>query len=262
MTTIKKKLTAFIYLLLYGSLLVSCTKSYDSRLSETLGNDKSSNVQYFISTVGALRNYVYVDNKPMNGAALTTNTLFPSIGYGFSVPTGMRSFLLRDTLTATTQPQLSFAQNMEIGKSYMLVAYDTITSIKQKTVETPVIIPSDTSARIRFANFVYNPGVIPAVDIYSKNRQQNVFTNVQVTDVTSFIPYESGKADTFYIRPTGTTTNLQNYVTTPAPGAWTDISLIFTPTIRRGYTIIFRGGYRATTSTNATVRGLSVIANY
>lgn len=249
-------------LFITGFILVSCTKNYDSRLVATYGNANSSNVQLYISTVGATRNYVYVDTKPVNGSALTTGTLFPAAGFGFSVPTGMRSFLIRDTLTATTQPQLLFAQNMEIGKNYTVFAYDTITSIKQKTVETPIVVPTDTTARIRFANFVYNPGVIPAVDIYSKKRQQNIFTNVQVTDVTSFIPYASGVTDTLYIRPTGTSTNLQNYVTTPSPGAWTDISLIFTPTIRRSYTIIFKGGYRATTSTNATLRGLTVIANY
>lgn len=249
-------------LLVAGAVLVSCTKTFDSRLEAVYGNENSSNAQLYIAAVGASRNYIYVDNKPVNGASLISNSLFPSVGFGFRVPTGMRNFLLRDTLTATTQAQLSFAQNMQIGKSYTIFAYDTTVSIKQKTVETPIVVPADTTARLRFANFVYNPGVIPAVDIYSKNRGQNIFTNVSVTDVTNFIPYESNRADTFYIRPTGTSTNLQNLVPTPAPGAWTDISLILTPTPKRSYTLVFRGGYRATTSTNATVRGLSVFANY
>ncbi len=252
-------------LLIVGVMLVSCTKSFDSKVASQYGLANSSNVQLFLATVGATRNYVYVNSNPVNGAALTAGSVFPATGYGFSVPTGLASFLVRDTLTATTQTQLSFAENMQVGKNYTVFVYDTTTAVKQKTVETSIVIPEDTTSRLRFANFVYNPGIIPAVDIYSKNKAQNIFTNVQVTDITSFIPYQSNKADTFYIRSTGTTTNLQNY-TPPTPpatvGTWSDIYLILTPTMKRSYTLIFRGGFRAVTTTNSTVRGLSVFANY
>jgi hypothetical protein len=230
-------------LVLTGIALVSCTKSFDSRLTLTYGNANSSNVQFFVATVGAARNYIYVDSKPINGSALTAGSLFPATGFGFSVPTGMRSFLIRDTLTATTQPQLSFAQNMEIGKSYTVFSYDTVNAVKQKTVETPIIIPADTTCRLRFANFIYNPNAITGVDVFSYNRNTNLFTNVNVTDVTSFIPYPSGIVDTFYIRPTGnTTTNLVKFTVSPL-------------TLRRGYTFVYRGSDRGTKAT-------SLFANY
>jgi hypothetical protein len=262
MKTILKYTAGLTGVLLSGMLLVSCTKTFDSKVSATYNNGNSSNVQLYVATVGATRNYLYVDYKPVNGALLTFGSLFPGTGFGFNVPTGMRSFLLRDTLTTSTQPQLSFAQNMEIGKSYTVFAYDTITTVAQKTVETPIVIPSDSSARIRFANFVYNPGMLTGFDLYSKKRQQNIFTNLLVTDVSSFIPYASNSTDTFYIRPTGTTTNLQNFNPSPAPGSWNDISVVLTPTPKRSYTIVFRGGYRATTTTNTTVRNLTAFANY
>lgn len=232
-------------LLMTGIALVSCSKSFDSRLVSTYGNQSSSNVQLFIATVGASRNYLVVDNKPVNGAALVSGSLFPSVGFGFSVPTGMRSFLLRDTLTATTQTPISFAQNMEIGKSYTIFSYDTITAAKQKTVETPIVIPGDTTSRLRFANFIYNPNAIPAVDVFSFNRNTNLFTNVNVTDVTSFVPYPSALlTDTLYIRPAGnTTTNLVKYVLT---GGLTQ---------KRSYTLVYRGSDRGT-------RLATLIANY
>ncbi len=139
--------------------------------------------------------------------------------------------------------------------------YDTITSPKQKTVATNIEVPTDTTARIRFAHFPYSPTEIPAVDIFSVKRNANIFTNVALTEVTGFVPIASGVTDTFYIRPTGSGTNLQNFNPSPAPGAWTNIQAVLTPTIKRGYTLIFRGGYRATTTTNATVRSLSVFVN-
>lgn len=216
--------------------LVSCTKSYDSRLEATYGNNASSNVQLFIATVGASRNYLVVDNKPVNGAALVSGSIFPSAGFGFSVPTGMRSFLLRDTLTATTQTPVSFAQVMEIGKSYNIFAYDTITAVKQKTVETPIVVPADTTCRLRFANFIYNPNIIPAVDVFSFNRNTNLFTNVNVTDVTAFVPYPSALlTDTLYIRPTGNTTT--NLLKIPITGGLTQ---------KRSYTLVYRGSDRGT----------------
>jgi hypothetical protein len=245
MKSMNKLIIGATGLLMTGLALVSCTKSFDSRLSATYGNNNSSNVQLFIATVGASRNYLSVDNKPVNGAALVSGSIFPSSGYGFSVATGMRTFLLRDTLTATTQSQLTFAQNLEIGKSYTVFAYDTITSVKQKTVVTPIVIPADTSCRLRFANFIYNPNDIPAVDVFSFNRNTNLFTNVSVTDVTSFVAYPSALlVDTLYVRPTGnTTTNL--YKLTISGGL----------TQKRSYTLVYRGSDRGT-------RTSSLFANY
>ncbi len=247
MKSVKKYVAGFAGLVLTGMALVSCQKTFDEKISQQLNFNSSSIVQVYNGTLNATRNYVYVDSKPVNGAAIAYGAVFPATGYGFSVPIGLKAFLIRDTLTATTQTQMSFAQNMQGGKNYTIFMFDTITAAKQKTVETPIVIPGDTTARVRFANFVYSRNIIPAVDVFSKKRNQNVFTNVNVTDVTSFIPYASDLTDTLSLRATGTTTEI--------------VALNgFTPRAKRSYTVIFRGRYENTTGTVA--RTVSTFANY
>lgn len=248
-------------LLFSGSVMVSCTKSFDEKQQQQRDFTNSSIMQVYVATVNANRNFIWVDANRINGASLTSGSVFPTTGYGFNVAGGLRNFLVRDTLTTSTQVPYSFAENLQAGKTYTLFIYDTITSPKQKTVLTNIEVPTDTTARIRFAHFAYSPTEVPAVDIFSVKRNANIFTNVALTEVTGFIPIASGVTDTFYIRPTGTGTNLQNYTTSPAPASWRDIQAVLTPTIKRSYTLIFRGGYRATTSTNPTVRNLSVFVN-
>jgi hypothetical protein len=233
----------------FGSLLLlsACTKTFDDKTPGEFGFTKGSSFQLAIATVGASRNYIYVDGAPQNGAALSTGSIFPSgLGnYGFSVPGGLRSFLLRDTLTATTQAQLSFANVVGINKNYTVFAFDTITAIKQKTVETSIVIPADTTARIRFANFIYHPNGMPPVDVFSFNRNSNVFTNVSITDVTGFINYPSNiGVDTLYVNETGTTNLL----------AKISISNL---TPKRSYTVLYRGSGRA-----AGLKTASLFANW
>ena len=115
-------------------LLSSCQKSFDKKLAADYYTGSGSTIQAFIGTVGASRNYVYVDGKPVNGSALTTGNVFPATGYGYGVTSGLRNMMVRDTLSTTTQPQLSFAQNFEIGGNYTVFTYDTITAPKQKTL--------------------------------------------------------------------------------------------------------------------------------
>ncbi len=264
MKSVKIYVVGIASLLLAGALGISCKKSFDEKVPGQYSFTNSSILQVYNAMVGTARNYVYVDSKPVNGAAMVLGSVFPTTGYGFSVPGGVRAFLVKDTLTASTQVPLSFSENLTAGKNYTLFMYDTTTTPKQKTVETNIVIPSDLSSRLRFANFVYNPTGIPAFDIYSKKRNANIFTNVQVTDVTGFIPYDSDVTDTFYIRPTGTTTNLQNYrpATMTVPAAFLDVIAVLTPTAKRSYTLVFRGGYRGTGTTNTNPRTLSVFANY
>lgn len=263
MKSIKIKVLGISCSLAIAVSMLSCTKSFDEKTTQHTDFSNSSFMQVYMATVGATRNYVYVNGKPVTGAALTLGTVFPSIGYAANVTAGVKSFLVRDTLTTSTQMPLSFAQNFDVSKNYTIFMYDTTTSPKQKTVETKIVIPSDTSARIRFANFPYNPVALPSgFDIYSARRQANIFTNVQLTDVTEFIPYATNLTDTFYIRPTGTTTNLQNLRPTPAPATMIDITAIFTPRPKRSYTLVFRGGFRSATTTIATVRTLSVFTNF
>lgn len=262
MSTIRKYTAGMMLFLLTGVAISSCTKTFDEKISLQTNFSNSSLVQLYMAMVNANRNYFYVDSRVLNGASITTGSVFPSTAHAASVPGGFRAFLVRDTLTSTTQVPLSFAENLQVGKNYTVFVYDTITAPKQKTVETNIVVPTDTTARIRFANFVYNPTTLPnGFDIYSKRRNEVIFTNVKQTDVTEFIPYASGLTDTFYIRPTGTATNLQNWQTTTPVGP-IDVRAILTPVARRNYTLVFRGGWRATASSNTTVRTLSFFTNY
>jgi hypothetical protein len=238
--------------------LASCEKTFDNKLpvDDDLGNETV--VQVFNAVVNSNRTQVFVDGKKVSGATITQGTVFPANPtYGFAVPGGLRAWIIRDTLGTSAQVPLVFSENMQVDRHQTIFFYDTITSPKQKTVIDNIVAPDDTTARIRFANFVYNPTMVPAVDIYSVNRGMNIFTNVSVTDVTDFIPYASGVTDTVYIRPTGTNTNLQNVT----GSTWSDIRLIFTPTIRRSYTIVFWGSWRTTNTASAFERQLAYYSN-
>ena len=222
-----------------SSIYISCAKTAPEKLS-AVDTDFSNKaiVQVFQATVNATRNYVYVDAAPVTGALLSSGSIFPSSGNGFSLNGGVRAFLVSDTQVTktpvTTQIPLSFAENMQTGKHYTIFLYDTITTPKQKTVQDNIVIPADTTVRLRFANFIYNPFAVPAVDVYSFNRGTNIFTNISVTDVTEFITYPSRiPLDTLYIRETGTLNQLLKVS-------------ISTLTPKRNYTFVYRGSHRGT----------------
>ncbi len=168
---------------------------------------------------------------------MSTGSIFPTTGAGFMVNPGPRAFLVRDTLPTTTQVPLSFAENLQVNKRYTIFLYDTITSPKQKTVETTIVTPTDTTCRLRFANFIYNPTAVANVDVFSYKRASNIFTNMAVTDVSGFIPYPSRLADTLDIKETGTANVM--------------LRVIFTSglTDQRNYTLVYRGSYRGTRTT-------------
>jgi hypothetical protein len=111
-------------------------------------------------------------------------------------------------------------------------------SPKQKTVKNDIIIPDDTTARVRFANFIYSKTPVPNVDLFSVKRNANVFTNVATTDVTGYIPFNSAvtnaTADTLMVRETGTTILLAQLNT-------------YLPIRKRSYTLVLRGSYKAAT---------------
>lgn len=237
--------------LLSAGLIVSCTKSFDEKITPLTDFSDKTLAQVFVATVGASRNYVYVDGKAVTGAAMVSGSVFPSTGYAFSVTGGVRSFMIRDTLATSTQVPLVFAENMQVGKLYTIFAYDTITTPKQVTVPANIVIPADSTARLRFANFVHNSFDVPGVDVFSKRRNANIFTNVRRTEVSEFIPYASASQnplytansnDTLFIRETGTMNAL---VTING----------FNPTAKRSYTLVYRGSHRGT-------KTASIFANY
>ena len=225
--------------LLSVGLMISCTKSFDEKTVQQTDFSNTSQVRVFLATVNASRNYVYMDNNALTGAALASGSTFPSTSaYAASIPAGLRAFLIRDTLGTSMQVPLSFSTNMQVGKNYSIFVYDTISSPKQKTVETRFQIPTDTTVRIRFANFIYNPTIVPAVDVFLFSKNANIFTNVNVTDVTDFISYSipvytlPNTSDTMYIRETGTNVNIIKIA----------LGGVFTQ--KRSYTLVYRGSHR------------------
>jgi hypothetical protein len=230
---------------------ISCNRDIPHIAQTQTVGISSATVQVFNATVSAKRNYVYVDNVPVSGALLAYSGIFPGTAYGFNVTPSSHTFLIKDTLSATTQTPVSLTAIISAGKSYTVFTYDTITSTKALVVLNNITVPSDTTCRLRFGNFIYNTSAIPNVDVYSYRKggvgglsATSVFSNVATDSVTSYIPYASGLTDTLYIYSTGTTT--------PLLAKFLLTSL--TPT--RSYTAAYSGSYKSTTKT------LSTFANY
>jgi hypothetical protein len=237
-----KKINIIIWILGASAFYISCTKEtpHIAPRNTDLGN--SASVQVFSATVKAARNYVYVDGTPVSGIALAYGGIFPGTAYSFKVNAGSRSFTIKDTLPATTQVPLTFAQTMEAGKSYTIFTYDTITSPKQATVLNNIAVPTDTSSRLRFANYIYNSTPVANVDVYSfkKGIGAPLFANIATNQVTDFIPYASLQTDTLYVHAAGTI--LTNF-TTPSPIVKQVVTSLV-PT--RSYTSVYNGSYRGT----------------
>ncbi len=219
-----------------SSLYISCTREIPQVAATQTEFTNASSVQVFDATVKSARNYIYVDGVPVSGAAVGYGSIFPATAYAFMVNAGSRSFIIKDTLPTSTQVPITFSQNMEAGKSYTIFTYDTITSVKQSTVLNKVVIPTDTTSMLRFANFIYNTSPVPNVDVYSFRRgtAAPVFKNVATAQVTDFIPYASGLTDTLYVYATGTTSPLLVK------------SLVTSLTPTRSYTSAYSGSYRGT----------------
>jgi hypothetical protein len=253
----KKTIAIYSFILIALTVLITaCSREIQDSTPRLDDFGNTATVQLYNVAVGNQRNLFYIDGKAVNGATVPltyTNTvlLFPAApNVGFAVTAGLRNFYLKDTLATSTQPPLSFAENFLGNKFYTIFVYDTMNAVKQKTVETNIVVPSDNSARVRFANFAYfQTGVPPAVDIFSKTKNANVFTNVALTDVTDFITYTSGVADTLIVRSTGTAIGLD--------------TANFTFNAKRNYTLVFRGRYAVNESGGATFpRTLSSFINY
>ena len=254
-----------------SSLFFSCERETPLIAVKSEDFSNAASVQVFSATVKAARNYVYVDAVPVSGAIFGYQGVFPGTAYGFKVTAGSRSFVIKDTLPATTQTPITFTQTIEAGKSYTIFTYDTITSVKQATVQNTIVIPTDTTSMLRFANFIYNPTAIPNVDVYSYRRipgtpvfvstavlnnanvsapvftgSTPVFSNVPTNQVSAFIPYASGLTDTLYVFAAGTTTPLltKGFITSLVP--------------TRSYTSTFNGSYRG----NLAARVVTTIATY
>jgi hypothetical protein len=242
-----KSVKIFLYgmLGLLTLLVISCEKSFDIKTKQQTDFNGSTIAQVHIAMAGAALvgtagNQLMVDATQVTGAAMISGSVFPTTGYGFVLAPGIRAF----TLTGPApQPLITFAENMQAGKHHTIFIYDTVISPKQKTVVDNIVIPADTTSRLRFANFIYNPYSVPAVDVFSWRLNANMWTNVPVTGVTDYATYPSFVTDTLYIRETGT----QNLLL--------KVTLTGGVTAKRSYTLSYRGSYRGT-------RTATVFANY
>ena len=240
-------------------VFVACKKDYDARFAQyNTDLSNTARVQLYNAVIVSNRSYLYVDAKPVNGATIAFGTSFPSGASGFAVQAGQRNFLFRDTLNPTTQSLLSVSQNITANTYYTMFTYDTLNAAKVKFVTTDIVIPDDTSARIRFANFIFSKTPIPNIDIYSTRKAANIYTNVAPETITGFMPYPSSLTDTLIVRTTGSSTN--NLINRTTAGR-IPVQLIINPIRKRSYTIVLRGSYFTDTTTQTNLRTLTSFTN-
>lgn len=244
---------------LFSLQFISCTREIPQVADLEKEINKSATLQVFNATVKSVRNYIYVDGVPVTGATLGFGSIFPAAAFGIKITPGSRAILIKDTTANTIQMPITFTQNFDAGKSYTTFTYDTLTSIKQITVINNITIPTDTTSRLRFANFIYNTTALSNVDVYSFRKipgipvivnsspvlssSTSVFTNIATNSITEFIPYASGLSDTLYVVATGTTTPIitKQLVTSLVPS--------------RSYTSVYNGSFKGT-------KGVSTFATY
>ncbi|HAK11351.1 MAG TPA: hypothetical protein DCO78_04660 [Chitinophagaceae bacterium] len=236
-------------LLSAGTILTACEKQFQSITTDQRDLSGKAFIRVVNAAPGTSRNYVYVDNKAVTGAALAYGGFFPSTELQFSVDAGSRAITIKDTLPTTTQTAINFTQNFVAGKYYSVFTYGIAPTVTHLLTEDQFSTITDTTARIRLVNLIASPTA--NVDIYSSKRRANLFSNIATNTATPFIVYESvptgGVTDTLFVRATGTTTNL-----TQLNG--------LTARRQRFVTVVFRGAYATTTGTNA--RTLSAFTSY
>ena len=232
-----RSISIILLVLALGGWLTGCKKEMKIYLPENTDLNGKAFVKVYNATLNATRNYVYIDNTPITGAGLAYGGLFPSVSYYAAIDPGNKAVNIRDTLVTSTQKPVTFNSTFEAGMNYTIFTYDTLTATKQLVVKDNIKVPTDTTARIRFANLIYSRVAVPNVDIYSVKQKANVFTNVSPASVTDFVPMASDVSDTLIVRSTGTTTAL------------TQLNAIL-PREKRHYTVVFRGVYQLTSGTN------------
>jgi hypothetical protein len=252
-----KKNNLFIYFTgIFLLVFAACEKDYQGSLmtQPNVGPIADmANIQYYNSTLNSVRTYLYVDNVLVSGSATgyAASSLYPSTSPSrITLSPGSRAITVKDTLATTTQTPVSVTGNFEAGSSYTVFSYDTLNKAKALFVKDNIVVPEDTTARVRFANMIYSATAVPNIDVYSVRKQGNVFTNVPTSTVTDFITYAAATplSDTLFVRATGTTTNLATLAG-------------FNATRKRSYTMVFRGRYQ-TTGTTGVARTLTSFTSY
>jgi hypothetical protein len=239
--------TIIITSTIIGFLLFSCAKEIPNVAKTNSEVNKLALVQVFDGIQKSAKNLIYMDGNHLSGAIIGLAGVYPTSTYAMGITEGNRTFLVKDTTSTTTQVPFTFTENLEAGKSYTIFTYDTITTPKKITVVNNIVIPTDTTCRLRVANFFYNANSIPNVDVYSYRKGMTggpLFANVATNTITDFVPFNSRISDTLYVYKTGTTTPLIFKYAVPSL------------TAQRGYTAAFSGSYAGTS------KFLSVFSTY
>jgi Domain of unknown function (DUF4397) len=181
---------------------------------------------------------VLVGGKFVTGVALAYNGTFPSVGYAV-FPAGDVNFDFSNSVTNTSvlAGKITGAGD---NKYYTVFLSDTVPTPTAIITEDPVeAAKEDTTARIRFYHGTTGPGTKTSLDLVRKIDNKVVYSGIQYGKVTNFDLLNQGNLpDSFFIRPTGTTTAY--------PGT---ASVIATWAKGRSYTIYSRGVFGKTTGT-------------
>lgn len=229
--------------------LISCEKEFTPIVNQQLAISDRSFFKYANFTVNSSRNYLFVDNALVSGTASSFTSIYPSGSVSYiGISAVSRNFSVRDTLPTTTQPPIDFTTTLEAGSYYTLFSYDSVSNAKVKLVKDIIMVPADTTSRVRFANFAYSTAGVPNIDIFSTRRGVNVASNIPATGVTDFIPYASNLLDTLHIREAGKPANIISFNG-------------FSPITKRSYTIVFRGSWRLPVG-NTLGRAVSSFLSY
>jgi hypothetical protein len=232
-------------------IAASCTRKSGKEVAQENQNFSNKTlVQVYDATINSTSTQVFIDGNAVTGTALAYGAVFPSSAYAFQVDPGLRAFNIRNTTAGTTQAPITFSENLDGNKNYTIFMYDTMTTAKQITVENKIVIPSDTTARVKFGNFAWSrTGAAPNVDVFSKLRGENVFSNIAPTQVTEYIPYAAAITDSLIVRQAGTAIALD--------------TATFNFTRKRSYTLVYRGRAGYNEAGGATFpRILSSFVNY
>lgn len=246
----RKNITGFSAVAVMAVMLIfSCKReTFKPLATENFELSNKAFIRFYNAALSTTKNYLYQGDVPLTGAAVAYGGVFPSsAGFYGTVNSGQQNLLIKDTTTGTTQNQVTVSDNFDAGKRYTIFTYDTATSVKYLAVEDVIEVPADTTARVRFVNLPFSRTDIPNVDIFSVNANQNIFSNVSPLSTTDFIPYASVQSDILYVRPTGTTTNL-------------DTLSNFVASRKRSYTFVFKGNYNV--NYGATERKLTSLQTY
>ncbi len=229
-----------------------------------------------VNAAPSLRSFhVWVNNVKINGATanapLAFGSLWPAQDYS-AVPSGVGSVSVVYPATAARPDSVyrALASAMQPGSYYSLIVTDSVARPNKA-----VFVADDFGAmtdsgyyKLRFVNAIGNS---TPLDVYSQRQGRVIASNIAYGSGTAFIKlplafvYTStgtSTTDTFYLRRTGTGTNLAFVPPAPPAAAGIGSALSLTPSNQRAITIYARGNFLDSTSTTTTRRLLLSYTNF